>query len=68
MTDTPLTRPIFVRHAAGLVLELASLGDAIDFLEEWPVSDRGLVHEMALRTLFAVHDGHKSAIGRAVGN
>jgi len=40
MTDTPLTRPIFVRHAAGLVLELASLGDAIDFLEEWPVSDR----------------------------
>lgn len=59
MTDILLTRPVFVRRAAGLVQEIASVGDAMDFLENWSHQDRDLIHETALRTLIAVHDGQK---------
>jgi len=59
MTDHLLTRPVFVRIAAGLVQEIASLGDAIEFLDDWSHRDRDLIHETAMRTLIAVHDGQK---------
>lgn len=59
MTDILLPRPVFVRRTAGLVQEIASIGDAIELLEDWSPRDRDLVHETALRTLIAIHDGQK---------
>ena len=59
MTDILLSHPVFVRRTAGLVQEIASIGDAIELLEDWSPRDRDLVHETALRTLIAVHDGQK---------
>ena len=59
MNTTLFARPIFVRQGNRLVREIADLDDAIDFLADWPEQDRDLLHETALRTLIAVHDGLK---------
>ncbi|NLR97405.1 DUF982 domain-containing protein [Rhizobium sp. P38BS-XIX] len=52
-------RPIFLKEGKALIREIASLADAIDFLEEWPERDRDLVHEVTLKTCYMAHDGHK---------
>lgn len=41
--------PIFVKRATYLVQEIASLADAIEFLDEWPADRRDQAHETALR-------------------
>ncbi|MDF3156606.1 DUF982 domain-containing protein [Mesorhizobium sp. XAP10] len=41
--------------------------DAIEFLEEWPVERRGLLHGAACDTCYSAYDGRKSARGRAQG-
>jgi hypothetical protein len=52
-------RPVYLKEREGLVREIFSLADAIDFLEEWPEKDRDLVHEAPLKTCYMAHDGHK---------
>lgn len=42
-----------------MVQEIASLADAIDFLEEWPEDGRNPTHEAALRACQAALDGSK---------
>lgn len=59
MNDTLFARPIFLRQGNRLIREIADIDDAIDVLEGWPEHDRDLIHETALRTLIAVHDGLK---------
>ncbi|MEI8719900.1 DUF982 domain-containing protein [Mesorhizobium sp. ISC11] len=34
--------------------------DAIEFLEEWPVERRGLLHGAACDTCYSAYDGRKS--------
>ncbi|MEI9414610.1 DUF982 domain-containing protein [Mesorhizobium sp. Cs1299R1N1] len=50
---------IFVKRATHIVQEIASLADAIEFLDEWPEVRRDLIHETALRVCYDAHDGHK---------
>ena len=52
-------RPVYLKERDGLVCEIFSLADAIDFLEDWPEKDRDHVHEGTLKTCYMAHDGHK---------
>lgn len=52
--------PIFLKRATYLVQEIASLADAIDFLDEWPEDRRDQAHETALRACHDAYGGHAS--------
>jgi len=45
MSDRLFDSPVFVKDGPFLVREIASLGDAFDFLDQWPEHDRDLIHE-----------------------
>lgn len=57
--------PVFVKRATYIVQEIASLADAIDFLDEWPEDLRDLIHETALRVCYDAYDGRKPISTRA---
>lgn len=57
MNDRLFSRPLFLRTGKHAVQEIATLGDAIDFLSEWP--ERDIIHETALRACIEAHDGLK---------
>ncbi|TIP18505.1 DUF982 domain-containing protein [Mesorhizobium sp.] len=59
MNSEAFSSPLFVRRAAYIVQEIASLADAIDFLNEWPQDRRDLIHGTALRTCYDAYDGRK---------
>src|SRR6476660_8213455 len=50
--------PVRVRDGQS-IREVANVWDAIEFMEEWPVPARGLIHETALDACYAAHDGRK---------
>jgi hypothetical protein len=52
-------RPVYLKERKDLVREITSVEDAIDYLEEWPERERDLVHDVALKTCYMAHDGHK---------
>jgi hypothetical protein len=51
--------PIFVKDGSMIVREIATLDDAIEFLNNWPESHRDLIHETAWRVCYEAFDGHK---------
>ena len=51
--------PIFVKDGSRIIREIATLDDAIEFLDDWPVAHRDLIHETAWRTCCQAFDGHK---------
>lgn len=59
MTDRLFHPPVLVKDSDYLILEIASIGDAIAFLEHWPSRQRDVVHETVLRTCHAAIDGLK---------
>ncbi|RRH93201.1 DUF982 domain-containing protein [Mesorhizobium tamadayense] len=59
MNSEVFSSPLFVRRAAYIVQEIASLADAIDFLNQWPQDRRDLIHEAALKACYDVYDGRK---------
>lgn len=52
-------RPVYLQERAELIREVATLQDAIDFLEDWPERKRDLTHEVTLKTCYMAHDGLK---------
>ncbi len=52
-------RPVYLKEREGLIREILSLADAIDFLEHWPENARDFVHEATIKTCYMAHDGHK---------
>ena len=58
MNDRSFGNPIFVVDGPALVREIASIGDALDFLYEWPESQRDLKFEAVLDACHRVHDKH----------
>jgi Protein of unknown function (DUF982) len=58
MSERTFDSPVFVRVAEGLIQEIACLEDALDFLEEWPERQRGLIYETAERACHRAFDGH----------
>lgn len=59
MNSEAFSSPLFVRRAAYIVQEIASLADAVDFLNEWRQDRRDLIHEAALKACFDAYDGRK---------
>ncbi|RWG17191.1 MAG: DUF982 domain-containing protein [Mesorhizobium sp.] len=59
MNAEDFSSPIFVKRAAYIVQEIASLADAIDFLNDWPEQQKHHTHEAALKTCYDAYDGHK---------
>ncbi|CCV11640.1 DUF982 domain-containing protein [Mesorhizobium sp. STM 4661] len=59
MQAEAFSSPIFVKRATYIVQEIASLADAIDFLDEWPEDRRDLIHDTALRVCYDAFDGRK---------
>jgi hypothetical protein len=57
MEDKSFGNPVFVRTGERLVQEIASVHDALDFLDEWPENLRGSIYETALRACYRAHDG-----------
>jgi hypothetical protein len=53
-------QPIFVRDDGCVLRKIECLMDAIEFLEEWPVERRGLLHAAACETCCSAYDGRKS--------
>ena len=51
--------PVFVKDGSRIVREIATLADAIEFLDSWPDAHRDLIYETAWRTCCEVCDGHK---------
>lgn len=60
MNSEDFSSPIFVKRAAYIVQEIASLADAIDFLNDWPEDQKHLTNGAALKTCYDAYDGHKS--------
>lgn len=59
MNAEAFSSPIFVKRATYIVQEIASLADAIDFLNEWPEDGRDLTHETALKACHDAYTGHQ---------
>lgn len=51
--------PIFVKEGSMIVQEIATLDEAIEFLDNWPERNRDLIHETATRICHEAFDGHK---------
>ncbi len=49
MNDRVFDVPVFVRTGEHLIQEILSLDDALDFLDEWPLSRKGTIYQTALR-------------------
>jgi hypothetical protein len=59
MQSKAFDKPIYLKDGKYLVHEIASVNDAIEFLEDWPEGKRDVIHEAALRTCYMAHDGLK---------
>ncbi|WP_306424492.1 MULTISPECIES: DUF982 domain-containing protein [Shinella] len=47
------------RKGRDLIEEITCVGDAIDFLEEWPRNDRDIAHNATIKTCHMAFDGLK---------
>ena len=55
-------QPILVKDGARLLREIATLEDAIAFLDAWPPRRRDFIYESAWRVCCEVFDGHRPLI------
>jgi len=60
MESGTFKQPIFVRDDGFVLRKIECVMDAIEFLEEWPVEKRGLLHAAACETCYSAYDGRKS--------
>ena len=50
MSKRNFDHPVYVKAAArGLIEEIGSLGDALEYLYDWPENRRGVIYTTALR-------------------
>lgn len=61
MNDSFFDTPVFVKDGQFLVLEIGSIGDALDFLEEWPDHRRDKVYDTAKRACSTAWEGRVGA-------
>ncbi|MFK0693062.1 DUF982 domain-containing protein [Mesorhizobium sp. IMUNJ 23033] len=60
MESATFKQPIFVRDDGYGVQKIGCIMDAIEFLEEWSVERRGLLHAAASDACYTAYDGRKS--------
>ena len=53
MSDRLFDSRVYVRDGARLVRQIQSIGDALDFLDEWPADRRGMMFEVAQEALYS---------------
>ena len=58
MESRAFAKPIYLRDGT-LVREITDVGEAIDFLTDWPESKRDVLHDATMRTCIMAHDGLK---------
>ena len=58
MSERTFDNPVFVRDGNHLILEIACLEDALEFLYEWPKNRRGPIHQTALRACQKVYENN----------
>lgn len=58
MDDKFFDNPIFVKHGKFTIVEVASIRDAIDFLDEWPAQQQDPLHETTMRVCISAHKGN----------
>jgi hypothetical protein len=58
MNDKLFDSPVFVKGGSLTIVEIASLRDAIDFLEEWPIELQDVPYETILRACYSALDGN----------
>ena len=49
--------PVFVKDGQFAIQEIECIRDALDFLDRWPETRRGTIHETAKRACHAAYDG-----------
>lgn len=57
MNDKIFESAIFVKDGPFTIVEIASIDDAIDFLDEWPIELQDVLHETTMRVCHSAHDG-----------
>ena len=60
MENATFKQPVFVRDDGYRAQKIGCVMDAIEFLEEWPVEKRVLLHAAASETCYSAYDGRKS--------
>jgi len=60
MESGTFKQPIFVNDDGFVLRKIEHVMDAIEFLEEWPVERRGLLHAAASEACYSAYDGRKS--------
>ena len=60
MENATFKQPVFVRDDGYRAQKIGCVMDAIEFLEEWPVERRGLLHAAASDACYSAYDGRKS--------
>ncbi|MER8464658.1 DUF982 domain-containing protein [Mesorhizobium sp. M1396] len=60
MENATFKQPVFVRDDGYGIQKIGCAMDAIEFLEEWPVERRGLLHAAASDACYSAYDGRKS--------
>lgn len=58
MNDRFFDSPVFVKDGQFTIVEIASIADALDFLDEWPNELQDVVYETTKRVCQSAHDGH----------
>jgi hypothetical protein len=57
MNDKLFDSPVFVKGGSFTIVEIASLRDAIDFLDEWPVELQDVPYDAIRRACYSALDG-----------
>lgn len=57
MNDKTFEIPVYVKDGPFTIAEIATLEDALDFLEEWPVGLQDALHETTTRVCHSVYHG-----------
>jgi hypothetical protein len=56
MSEKTFVEPVYVKTTDGLVEEIAGLEDALDFLYDWPETNRSTIHATAVDTCEEAYD------------
>ena len=57
MNDKLFDSPVFVKGGSFTIVEIASLRDAIDFLDEWPIELQDVPYDAIRRACYSALDG-----------
>lgn len=57
MSDKRFDSPVFVKNGQFTIMEIASIGDALDFLDEWPIELQDAVYKATVQVCHSAYGG-----------